>query len=162
MQTIATLHECKCVTFCRYFADIKAMKQHNGRAFPSELELIAKTDSSVFPHIACNNLLGQAVAPSDVLRGKCSVVTIAMRDSADRDLQQWVTGLGLREQGCPWNWVELSFIDNWLLQTMHAQMTAKLAEKVPPHRHPLYLVCYGDAAIAQAVRAITSSHHAIL
>ncbi len=63
-----------------------------------------------------------------------------MRDSADRDLQLWVSGLGLREPSCPWNWIELSFIDNWLLKTMNAQMTAKLAEKVPPHRHPLYLV----------------------
>jgi hypothetical protein len=94
-----------------------------------------------------------------------------MRDSADRDLQLWVSGLGLREPSCPWNWIELSFIDNWLLKTMSAQVTAKLAEKVPPHRHASYLVSYvptpkfttvfcfkrfysrsySDAAIAQAV-----------
>lgn len=73
---------------------------------------------------------------------RCSFVTVAMRDSADRDLQLWVSGLGLREPSCPWNWIELSFIDNWLLKTMSAQVTAKLAEKVPPHRHASYLVSY--------------------
>lgn len=73
---------------------------------------------------------------------RCSIITVAMRDSADRDLQQWVSGLGLRDASSPWNWVELSFIDNWLLQTLSSQMTAKLAAKVPPHRHPLYLVSY--------------------
>ncbi len=73
---------------------------------------------------------------------RSSIVTVAIRDSADRDLQQWITSLGLRDASCPWNWVELSFIDNWLLKTMNAQMTAKLAEKVPLHRHPLYLVSY--------------------
>ena len=144
-----------------YLHDIKAMKQQNGRAFLSELELQAKVDSFMFPHIACNDLRGQSVTPADVMRGRCvdaakrqivteirsharlcrcSIVTIAMRDSADRDLQLWVSSLGLRDASCPWNWVELSFIDNWLLKTMNAQMTAKLAEKVPAHRHPLYLV----------------------
>jgi hypothetical protein len=73
---------------------------------------------------------------------RCSIITVAMRDSADRDLQQWVSGLGLRDASSPWNWVELSFIDNWLLQTLSSQLTAKLAAKVPPHRHPLYLVSY--------------------
>ncbi len=156
-----------------YLHDIKAMKQQNGRAFVSELELLAKVDSAVFPHIACNDLRGHSVAPADLLRGKCvaersakftaeirsharlcrcSIVTVAIRDSADRDLQQWVTGLGLRDASCPWNWVELSFIDNWLLKTMNAQMTAKLAEKVPVHRHPLYLVsCVPPPLISQLI-----------
>ena len=53
-----------------YFADIKAMKQQNGRAFLSELELVAKVDSAVFPHISCNDLLGRSVAPAELMRGK--------------------------------------------------------------------------------------------
>ena len=102
-----------------------------------------------------------------------------MRDSADRDLQQWVSGLGLRDASSPWNWVEISFIDNWLLQTLSSQLTATLAAKVPPHRHPLYLVSYatpppsrprlpvtppsrryGDAAISQAVLAMPNKFSA--
>ncbi len=148
-------------TFRRYFADIKAMKQQNDRAFLSELELTARADSAIFPHVACNDLRGVSVTPADVLRGKyvestqaqfttemqshaclhrCSFVTVAMRDSADRDLQQWVSGLGLRDVSSPWNWIELSFIDNWLLKTLNSQLTASLAAKVPAHRHPSYLV----------------------
>ena len=155
-----------------YLADMKSMKQQNGRAFLSETELIAKVDSAVFPHVVCNNLQGASVAPAELLRGKCvpattrqiynrtlvlnarcrcSIVTVAIRDSADRDLQEWVTALGLREPSCPWNWVELSFIDSWLLKTMSAQMTAKIAERVPVHRHPFYLVSYAPATFPHFV-----------
>ncbi len=47
--------------------------------------------------------------------------------------------------------MELSFIDSWLLKTMSSQMTAKLAEKVPAHRHPLYLVSYAPATFLHFV-----------
>jgi hypothetical protein len=67
------------MSFCnilrRYFADVKAMKQQNGRAFLSELELVAKVDSAVFPHVECNDLRGLAVTPAELMRGKCVSAT---------------------------------------------------------------------------------------
>ncbi len=65
-----------------YLADMKSMKQQNGRAFLSEMELIAKVDSAVFPHVVCNDLRGASVAPAEVLRGKC--VTATMRQISNR------------------------------------------------------------------------------
>ena len=61
-----------------YFADVKAMKQQNGRAFLSELELVAKVDSAVFPHVECNDLRGLAVTPAELMRGKCVLATLPL------------------------------------------------------------------------------------